>query len=43
MSRSEDALHFDFCNSDMKSSLILKMDLKTYKLLEFYPSEFSRK
>lgn len=43
MSRSEDALHFDFCNSDMKSSFILKMDLKTYKLLEFYPSEFSRK
>lgn len=36
MSRSEDALHFDFNNSDNKSHFLLTMDLKTYKLMEFY-------
>lgn len=43
MFRSEEALYFTFNNSDNKSSFILKTDIKTSKLLEFYPSTFNRK
>ena len=42
MFRGEDALYFTFNNGDNKSSFILKMDLKTYRLMEFYRWQFNK-